>query len=136
MKLKPEQGVTQISLENATEIIADRGLPNLIQLVNEGDNTSEHSVIVAWGDFEHKFTGFSWGYGGEGPRGLAKFFQMVGLHRRIPTSIIGKLPSTHPGLLLALARDGWLVEFAYEGADKLDGVFETIEGPVKTPEST
>lgn len=135
MKLKPEGGVTQISLENAQQIIEEKGPPDLIQLINEGENTAEHMVVATWGEFSHTFTGFSWGYGGEGPHGLAKFFRMVGLQHRVPTSIIGKLPQNKSGLLLALARSGWLIEYAYDGASGVDESLGRVEGPVEMPES-
>jgi hypothetical protein len=135
MRLKPEGGVTQISLENALQLIEEKGPPDLVQLINEGKNTSEHAVVATWGDFSHTFTGFSWGYGGEGPNGLAKFFRMVGLQHRIPTCVIGKLPQNKPGLLLSFARSGWLIEYAYDEAKEVDESLEKVEGPVEMPES-
>lgn len=124
MNLKAEGGVTQISIENAATLIDELGLPDTVQLVNEGENTAEHSVFATWSnpdgtDVTHKFTGFSWGYRGEGPHGLTAFFEQVGLSDRVPDEIVFSLPQNVPGLILSIRRSGWKIEFSYDGAEKL-----------------
>ena len=82
IKLKQECGVTDISLFNAKALVAMFGNPSKVTLHSMRDAT-EQNVIASW-DFgggagiDHTFSGFSWGYGGEGPRGLYKFFRMIG----------------------------------------------------------
>ena len=137
MRLKPEGGVTDISLHNAKELITERGLPDIIQLVNESEDASGHVVIASWGTvpekdpFEHRFDGFSWGYGGQGPTGLSTLFKMIGLDHRVPINIIGKLPQDQHGLILSLARTGWIVEFVSDEAAKSADhrALKYIEGP-------
>lgn len=125
MQLKPEGGVTHISLENARELIGELGTPDTVQLVNEGSDTGEHVVFATWenpdgDDITHKFTGFSWGYRGEGPHGLATFFDMIGLATRIPQKTLFSLPSTESGVILSLTRSEWQVEFASDGVVGVD----------------
>jgi hypothetical protein len=122
--MKPEGGVTQISIENALELLDERGLPDSVQLVNEGENTGEHVVFATWtnpdgADFTHKFTGFSWGYRGEGPHGLTAFFEQLGLSERIPDGVVFSLPQNMAGLILSIRRSGWKIEFSFDGAEKL-----------------
>jgi hypothetical protein len=134
MRLQPEGGVTQISLENARTLIEAYGLPQIVQLVNAGKDASEHEVVATWEDeAEFTFTGFAWGYGGEGPRGLAEFFRMVGLDKRVPTQAISRLPQDQEGTVLSFSRDGWSIEFAYEGAGEIHESLENVEGPFNTP---
>lgn len=141
MRLKPEVGVTEISLANAKEIIVKYGVPDIVQLVNEGNSTGDHVVHASWGDgtdsgesFDHKFTGFSWGYSGEGPAGLTKFFEMVGISKRLESNVVAKLPSTTPGMILSLARNGWAIEFAHADAIATGhSSLQKIEGPSENP---
>jgi len=141
MRLKPEGGVTEISLSNAKEIIREYGLPSLVQLINKAEDTSGHVVHVTWGDpeaddaFEHEFDGFSWGYGGEGPAGLVKFLEMTGVvPERLVSSVVGILPASTKGLILALARNRWAVEFAHDSVIEKNHPSiqrDNVEGPVK-----
>lgn len=71
-----EGGITQISLENADYLLRHFGLPTHIELIKQGD---EYLVMATWLGTTHLFTGFSWGYGGEGPNGLNRFFKACGL---------------------------------------------------------
>lgn len=75
--MQKEVGVTRISLLNAEELIAKHGQPNMIQLKYTADDWAETTVTFSDGA-THTFNGFGWGYGGEGPHGLAKFFAMAG----------------------------------------------------------
>ena len=75
--MKPEGGVTDISLENARELLGQYGRPTQVRCYQKGWETY---VDTTWVDgVTHTFSGFSWGYGGRGPHGLAEFFQMIGL---------------------------------------------------------
>ena len=78
MKLEQECGVTQISLKNAKKLVQRYGLPAFIHLFY--DKKDWTCVQIVWTDhpaISHIFTGFSWGYGGEGPRGLKKLFDLL-----------------------------------------------------------
>ena len=72
-KLQQEGRITRISLENADLLIRLYGLPTRIELKNIQD---EYLVLASWPGFTHMFSGFSWGYGGEGPSGLNTFFKV------------------------------------------------------------
>jgi hypothetical protein len=74
-KLQVECGTTAISLENADLLIRQYGVPEFIELVM-GYRQDNYGVLAVWDCTMHIFTGFSWGYGGEGPRGLQEFFQV------------------------------------------------------------
>ena len=67
--LQVEGGITQVSLENAQLLFKQYGVPQEVELINKN---SEYDVLVSWCNpsYTHLFTGFSWGYCGEGPRGL------------------------------------------------------------------
>jgi hypothetical protein len=70
--LQPEGGITQISLQNADLLLREAGNPTYIELKKIGD---EYLVLAKWPGLIHMFTGFSWGYGGEGPSGLNTFLR-------------------------------------------------------------
>ena len=82
IKFKPEGGVTRLSLENA-RMIQDAGY-RFVRGIMQYDNVGGDWWVTAF--FErneemasHKFGGFSFGYGGEGPRGLIEFSRMFGI---------------------------------------------------------
>jgi hypothetical protein len=78
LQLEEEGGVTSVSLSNAAKLIAAYGKP--VQVVLEDDPKDGHTVTAFWpGERSFKFTGFSWGYGGTGPHGLERFFEMAGI---------------------------------------------------------
>lgn len=82
LQLRAEGGVTQRSLENAKRLIKRRGIPKYIKLHFNDDDW--YVVRAVWPDNSiHDFTGFSWGYRGEGPHGLAEFFKMIGVPHSI-----------------------------------------------------
>lgn len=92
MELKEEGGVTQISLHNARELINERGIPDAVELYWR--ERIGHCVQAIWLDEEgdatsHVFSGFSWGYAGEGPHGLLEFFEMIGMVPRVTIAQIG-----------------------------------------------
>lgn len=93
-QLAGEGGITTRSLHNAHVLIEKRGKPERIVL--KWDELEWYTVEAYWTGFPvHAFTGFAWGYGGEGPNGLASFFELLGLD--IPLSEIAgwdkELPS-------------------------------------------
>ena len=78
MKLQEECGTTAISLENAAQLIAENGSPIRLDLADEPEEGN--TVTAYWRNGMHfKFTGFSWGYGGTGPHGLERLFEMCGI---------------------------------------------------------
>lgn len=94
-RLKPvalgrEGGITRISLENARLLLAWYGPPDRIML-KERDR--EWVVEAVWGELTHEFGGLSWGYGGEGPRGLETFFNLVLMDPPITAAQISKWPT-------------------------------------------
>lgn len=83
-RLEKECGVTRISIRNAAKLRQERGVPDEIRLFE--DMREDYVVQAIWYqqenglfDSDHTFTGFSWGYAGEGPRGLRDFFEMCGV---------------------------------------------------------
>jgi hypothetical protein len=83
-KLERECGVTRISLDNGALLAARRGPPVRVELRCGRDpsyGVAEFCLVVAaFSDgSRHSFTGFSWGYGGEGPRGLERWCQENGV---------------------------------------------------------
>jgi len=110
MKLQTEGGVTRISLDNAKVLIAGYGLPDSVELYQA---ECECIVEATWSvtpqrpePVIHEFSGFSWGYGGEGPHGLFKFLGM--LNMRIPLSMdaIGRMPQENfPSLTFVKGED-------------------------------
>ena len=77
MKTKEECGVTFNSLENAKMLIKMFGKPDMVSLTYI-DDPWEYLVKAEWSNSSFTFTGFSWGYYGEGSRGLFEFLQMCG----------------------------------------------------------
>jgi len=82
LALKAEVGGTKVSLENAKRIMeAGYGLDSAV-LDFDSNKADFHTIakfsrgreVATW-----EFTGFSIGYGGEGPRGLIEFAAMFGL---------------------------------------------------------
>jgi len=70
--MKREEGVTRISLENGKLLSARYGAVTGVILVYDADDWYQTHVTYRDGH-THVFTGFSWGYSGEGPSGLAKW---------------------------------------------------------------
>lgn len=90
-RVKKEDGVTSISLRNAEILLEWYGQPNLVKLWY--DEREWSVVTVEWpNDFKHSFTGFSWGYTGEGPHGLEAFAEAVGLGSLLDMRTIAGLP--------------------------------------------
>jgi hypothetical protein len=84
--MKDECGVTRISLDNGKELSFSKGRPIEIQ-VDADLGLGECNVTAHFRDSsEHVFTGFSCGYGGEGPRGLHTYLKNSGVD--IPWEVI------------------------------------------------
>jgi len=93
----PECGVTNVSLENSRRLREEHGRVIAIDMTRHRD--SEKYGYVTTVDFEdgdqHEFTGFSWGYRGEGPHGLAQWAEEEGVGE-LNIDVIAELPN-HPG---------------------------------------
>lgn len=74
--LKEEGGVTRWSLHNARSLIWAHGVPDTVGLYQ--DERGDWVVEARWPRLSHRFLGLSWGYSGEGPRGLEELFEMLG----------------------------------------------------------
>jgi hypothetical protein len=75
-RLRKEGGITRISLDNGGQLRKVRGMPVRVELRAEG----EFRVVAMYTDgSRHVFKGFSWGYRGEGPQGLAEWCHENGI---------------------------------------------------------
>lgn len=96
-----EGGVTKISLDNGERLRRAFGLPIAVRLVYTTDGPDWYRVFACYmppnsDPRVHVFTGFSWGYGGEGPRGLAEWCKANDVPLDMPA--IACLPNTgNPG---------------------------------------
>jgi len=75
-QLRKEGGVTRFSLENNRRLTKRLGRPVRVEC-HYDPNVAEWYRVKAFYDSgdAHEFTGFAWGYQGEGPRGLLEFCQ-------------------------------------------------------------
>lgn len=98
LNLEEEGGVTAISLRNAQKLLEAYGKPSRVDLYHGADPEYFGHLVDAWWPSGERFTfsGFSWGYGGEGPHGLAKFAEMIGLEHLLPIQVIARLPDGQP----------------------------------------
>lgn len=85
-KLRAEEGVTRTSLENAKLLAEERGNPVSVELHRDFNPSGRathidgYRVVARYPDgSSHTYTGFGWGYGGEGPNGLASFLAGSGI---------------------------------------------------------
>lgn len=97
-ELQEEGGVTDVSLENLKELVELIGsTPVLLEV---GPN---QGVLVSWngvGADAYLATGFSIGYRGTGPHGLAKFCEVCGWGDRLELlQEIAALPTEFRGVL-------------------------------------
>ena len=79
MGLKEECGVTDYSLRNAQLLIEKQGIPDRVRLTYV-ERPWDFLCEAEWYDkpiSKFVFSGFSWGYFGEGPRGLATFLNTI-----------------------------------------------------------
>jgi len=79
-ELHAEGGITQIALQNAELLRQALGSPIRLELHMDPNGVEWYRTRVMYdtGD-SHTFTGFGWGYSGEGPRGLADFCNQNGI---------------------------------------------------------
>lgn len=92
--LKSDHGATDVATKNGEILRRLHGRPVAVDLYY-GGNPPEYSVLVAFeSGATWRFTGFSWGYGGKGCRGLAEWCEAndVPLYR----SVLGRLNNTEP----------------------------------------
>jgi hypothetical protein len=75
-KLIEEGGVTDNSLYNAEVLVKDLGIPDSVALTYI-DEPWDYLCTAVWGETSFVFSGFSWGYFGEGPKGLATFIASI-----------------------------------------------------------
>lgn len=82
LKLHEEAGITSDSLSNAQELVRAYGRPLRLEFVSQTKGPDwGYFVTAVWdqpASVAHKFSGFAWGYGGTGPRGLDEFLELVG----------------------------------------------------------
>lgn len=105
IEVPEENGSTRQSLKNAALLIVKHGLPEYILLKSVGDRWG---VKAQWGPLEYWFDGFAWGFGGEGPRGLATLFEMMGAEPPITTKEVASWPM--PGGVKRRQKRGWGVK--------------------------
>lgn len=75
-QLLKEGGVTQTSLKNERRLSKRLGRPVRVELHYDPDGAEWYCVKAFYDSGDaHVFTGFAWGYNGEGPRGLLEFCQ-------------------------------------------------------------
>ncbi len=107
--LKPEGGVTDISLENARLLLEAHGLPEAIELYQHPlyEEGAEHLVEARWTDgTTHVFSGFAWGYTGDGPYGLETFLALLHCQPTISIRSIAGWPQEHfPALTFIRGED-------------------------------
>lgn len=91
VNLAEECGVTSISLSNAQKLVAEYGKPDFVRLVRYPAQSGCGAVVVCWPGIVHVFTGFNWGYGGEGPTGLVDFAKLIGLVKLANIAVVSSL---------------------------------------------
>lgn len=102
-----DHGVTRESIDSVTR----RGpMPQSVATVYlyypDGDNWGFYTILVSHSRFAYILSGFSWGYSGEGPRGLEWTLQRYGFERPF------NMPPAHnPGL--------WRIDRGYPRVIKL-----------------
>ena len=97
MELQNEGGVTAISIANAKRLLDVLGKPERLELTYTDEDWYRVTAVWPLGR-NHTFTGFSWGYNGEGPRGLEIFCRMCGIKVDLPE--ISRWPMKEPRTLL------------------------------------
>jgi hypothetical protein len=103
LQLEEEGGITEISLNNARALIAEFGKPERVEVFVDGQNEEMVEANWRWDNIDHLFSGFSWGYGGEGPNGLVTFFKMIGYECSIRE--VAGWPADMPALTLIQGED-------------------------------
>jgi len=91
--LEPECGVTSISLINAHTLLVWHGEPVSIDF-KANTKLGDWTVTMHWKDCKWVFTGFAWGYGGEGPAGLQRLMNLIGMDLDVHKLLIDKFGKT------------------------------------------
>lgn len=74
LNLDVEGGITRIALANGRKLKEALGTPVRMELHYDAEGMEWYQTKVFYMTGEtHVFTGFGWGYTGEGPHGLAEF---------------------------------------------------------------
>jgi len=91
LKLLEEEGTTDVSLNNARQLVAERGRPVKVVTEYQDGRAWHYRTVAMFPDgSEHIFLGFAWGYGGQGPAGLYQFLTMAGLD--LPSGRVVAMP--------------------------------------------
>ncbi|MGH9462447.1 MAG: hypothetical protein ACRD1X_14620 [Vicinamibacteria bacterium] len=106
--MQEEGGVTDYSLHNAHLLLDRRGIPDQVEVYQAADaeDTTGHLVKAIWtGRGEHVFSGFSWGYRGTGPHGLARLFELLEFDPAITVEEIATWPQDLVGLAFTKGKE-------------------------------
>ena len=101
IKLKKEGGVTRISLENLKNILKDVGKESISKVTFHFNRSDDARLHIEWYDDKTDraeswdFTGFSAGYGGEGPRGLVDALKMLDISGWDFNKVVGLKPGRY-----------------------------------------
>jgi len=96
--LKREVGVTRVSLDNLKKILSKGYKLSKAEFIfKRSDEAVLHAEFINKDDeiFTWDFTGFSAGYGGEGPRGLAEALKMLGIRSWDMNTIVDLKPGNY-----------------------------------------
>ncbi len=106
LKLEKEGGITEGSRRNARRLIQQRGFPIIVKF--RGTETTNHHVYFIWpGGLSFIFTGFAWGYGGTGPRGLYHTLLLIGMNPHRAKEIVNSSPALAPAYVYRWSDQDW-----------------------------
>ena len=95
-KIRSEGGVTRFSLDNGAILLRNHGAPVWVR-ATYSDVGEWYVVEVGYSDgAAHKFTGFSWGYSGEGCRGFSSWCEDNGVP--LTDAAVMRMDNTKPGV--------------------------------------
>jgi hypothetical protein len=103
-----EDGITAESLSHAQAWLGHLDRPRFVYLVYAPDPWAFWTYVVDHRRGALRFSGFAWGYGGEGPRGLFTLLALLGW--RTP----GLLPEAHIPGIWSLDKKGRCKSLAVE----------------------
>lgn len=103
-QLRKEKGITRVSLENNRRLTKRLGRPVRVECHYDPDGVDWYTVKAFYDTgHTHEFTGFAWGYTGEGPHGLLEFCQYNGIDLEIGD--IAKFDSRTEGIAWVWPED-------------------------------
>ena len=102
-RLLIEGGITQTSLKNDRRLTKRLGSPIRLELHYSKTGEWYRAVAMYESGDRHEFTGFAWGYPGEGPRGLLELCQRHNIPLTAATLIV--LNNTAEGLTWAWPKE-------------------------------